>query len=99
MEISTNFVIGLLLIAFLVVLFSRVDISMSSDNSINTTPTQSRSTGIRHPRRLNRPNNNNNNGSNNKIVDNDFISDSLREQLKAMEEKFYYDNCRFKPNF
>jgi hypothetical protein len=106
MEINSNILIGLLFVAILVLLFSKVSVSLESDNS-NTIPQYQRPVinrnGTKNTHPINQPLTSSrgvslaeSQGLPNKDA---YMSNALRSQLNDLENKFYYNNCRWEPNF
>lgn len=108
MEINSNILIGFLFVAILILLFSKVSVSLENDNP-NPVPQYQR------PIINKNKNTNTNINMNNPVVSSSrsvtlaesqglpnkdaYMSNSLRSQLNSLENKFYYNNCRWEPNF
>lgn len=103
MEINTNILLGFLFIGILVLLFSKITVSVGSEGN-NDTPKYTRpiiSIG-------GAPNHPTSGPPSRKLTvteaqglpaKNDYMSNSLRKQLNSMEDRYYYNNCRWEPNF
>lgn len=102
MEINTNIIIGLLFIVILVLLFSNISVSLESDQ-INNTSEYERpviNNNYNHP--VNNPSSGRSvtfNETRGLPKKDNYMSNNLRKQLNSMENKFYYNNCRWEPNF
>jgi hypothetical protein len=106
MEVNTNILIGLLFIAILILLFSKISISVgTNENNTNTINKQ-----VQRPRIINRDTNHPQvrpTSSRNLTLaeaqglpnKDEYMSNSLRQQLNNLENRFYYNNCRWEPNF
>lgn len=119
MEVSPNLIIGFMFLIILILLFAKINVSVS-DQDGNPMSRQLISSNKRifrdHTGKARMIYNNINNNMNNDMMNNnmmnnislaesqglpdknDYMSDSLRQQLNDLENKFYYNNCRFEPN-
>jgi len=102
MELNTNILIGMLLVGVLILLFSKISVSVGTD-----TPTQIKNNVIYHPQTAQRKMSNGISSSRNITLaeaqglpnKDDYMSNSLKKQLNDLENRFYYNNCRWEPNF
>ena len=103
MEINANVIISLLFVSILILLFSKISVSVGSNDNTNTiSPTRPVIS------KLNITNNHSISNSSRPLTlaeanrlppKDDYMSNSLRQQLNDLENKFYYNNCRWEPNF
>jgi hypothetical protein len=103
MEFNTNILVGLLFIAILILLFSKISVSVGN-NANNTTNTVNKP--IQRPKRVNNSLPTSTNSRNITLAEaqglpnkDDYMSNSLKNQLNNLENRFYYNNCRWEPNF
>lgn len=97
MEINTNIIIGLFFVAIIILLFSKISISMGS----NETPQYISSNNLpKYEKNINNYNNNVSLAESQGFPEkNSYMSNSLRNQINDLENRFYYNNCRWEPNF
>lgn len=102
MEINTNIIIGLLFVVILVLLFSKVSVSMENNNTSNDISKYNRPNIIRQQNSNPSPVSSRNVTYNETLglpAKDNYMSNGLKQQLNNMENKFYYNNCRWEPNF
>jgi hypothetical protein len=105
MEINTNIIVGLLFISILILLFSKISVSVgNTDNNNNANRNiQIIRNNAGHPTIIRNNNNDNQSLSLSEAQGlppkDAYMSNSLKQQIKEMEHKFYYNNCRWEPNF
>lgn len=103
MDINNNILLGLLFIGIIILLFSKISVSVGGLNNANNN-TASYERPI-----INRNNNHPSTSSRSRNITvaesqglprkDAYMSNSLRKQLNSMENRFYYNNCRWEPNF
>jgi hypothetical protein len=103
MEVNTNILLGLLFVGILVLLFSKITVSVGSNNNTNNNSTSYQRPIIGN---LNHPTTSKSRGRNITVGESQglpkkdsYMSNSLKNQLNDMENRFYYNNCRWEPNF
>lgn len=105
MEINTNLIIGVLFVAILILLFSKITVSLknngNNDNKYNNSNTYIRPM---HQTNINSPVTQSSRNLTLAQVQglplkDSYMSNSLKTQIDKMEDKFYYNNCRWEPNF
>jgi hypothetical protein len=104
MEINTNIIIGGLFLLVMLLLFSKLSVSVGSTNPNNQLPIlNTPMTGAFVTR----------NEEGNVIATgkptfqevhgmpkpDGYMSNSLKSQIEELENKFYYNNCKLEPNF
>jgi len=104
MEINTNIIIGGLFIVIMLLLFSKLTVSVGSTNPYNTPPILNTPVSTAFVTR---------NEDGNVIKSgkptfqevhgmpkpDKYMSNSLKSQIEELENKFYYNNCKLEPNF
>lgn len=101
MEIDSKIIIGILLIGILILLFSNISVSYGNSNNDSIPNTRRKVNN-------NSQNNSQNKSQNNNITfaesqgfpqKNDLMTNSLKEQIDQLENRYYYNNCKWEPNF
>lgn len=104
MDINTNLVIGLFFIAILILLLSKITVTVG--NSAGNIPQNNNAPAISNKNVVHPPKLRNRESRNITLSQaqgfpekNDYMSNSLKNQINNLENKFYYNNCRWEPNF
>jgi hypothetical protein len=106
MEVNTNILIGLLFIAILILLFSKISVSVGSNinnttNAVNNSVQRPYITSrvTEHPQTISSARNLTLAEAQGLPNKDNYMPNSLKQQLNNLENRFYYNNCRWEPNF